>query len=49
VPINKSQLKFAITGGALNVKIQTKGEGGIAVYGKEFGRYALDPSLVLKY
>ncbi len=49
VPVKKSQLKYAIAGGVLNVKIQTKGEGGIAVYGKEFGRYALDPSLVLKY
>ena len=48
VPIKKSQLKSVMEEGALKVKIQTVGEGGIAVYGKEFGRYALDPSLVLK-
>lgn len=48
VPIKKGILKSAIEAGSLKVKIQTKGEGGIAVYGKEFGRYALDPSLVLQ-
>jgi hypothetical protein len=30
------------------IRLQTEEKGGIAVYGKEFGRYALDPSLVLK-
>ncbi len=34
--------------GQLTVKIQTKGTGGLAVYGKEFGRYPINPSLVLK-
>jgi hypothetical protein len=48
VPIKKGLLKAAIEEGVLKVKIQTKGEGGIAVYGKEFGRYGLDPSLVLQ-
>jgi hypothetical protein len=48
VPINKSTLKAAMEEGVLQVRIQTKGEGGIAIYGKEFGRYALDPSLVLQ-
>ena len=48
VPIKKSMLKNAIQKGELLVHIQTLGEGGIAVYGKEFGRYPLDPSLVLK-
>lgn len=48
VPLKKSILKDALEEGELEVKIQTVGEGGIAVYGKEFGRYALDPSLVLK-
>ncbi len=49
VPIKKGVLKAAMEEGLLKVKIQTEGEGGIAVYGKEFGRYALDPSLVLEY
>ena len=48
VPIKKAMLKSALQKGELLVQIQTRGEGGIAVYGKEFGRYALDPSLVLK-
>ncbi len=48
VPVKKAQMKKAHEEGVLKVKIQTKGEGGLAVYGKEFGRYALDPSLVLK-
>ncbi len=48
VPVKKSLLKAAMEDGALEVEIQTRGEGGLAIYGKEFGRYALDPSLVLK-
>lgn len=48
VPIKKALLKAATEEGVLKVKIQTIGEGGVAVYGKEFGRYALDPSLVLE-
>ncbi len=49
VPIDKRTLKAAIKAGQLKVNIRTIGEGGIAVYGKEFGRYPLDPSLVLKF
>ncbi len=48
VPVKRSALQSAIREGELKVRIQTEGEGGLAVYGKEFGRYALDPSLVLK-
>jgi predicted transcriptional regulator len=48
VPIEKDLLQNALQEGELLVLLQTEGEGGIAVYGKEFGRYALDPSLVLK-
>ncbi|WKN41047.1 glycoside hydrolase family 2 protein [Tunicatimonas pelagia] len=33
--------------GTLSVQIQTRGEGGVAVYGQSFGRYPLDPTLVL--
>ncbi len=49
VPLKKVMLKSALQEGKLQVRILTEGEGGIAVYGKEFGRYALDPSLVLKH
>jgi len=48
VPIKKSILRSAIEKGELLVQLQTRGKGGIAVYGKEFGRYPLDPCLVLK-
>ena len=48
VPVTKSMLKNAFQRRELLVQIQTQGKGGIAVYGKEFGRYPLDPSLVLK-
>jgi len=47
VPLKEEMLQSAMEEGELQVRIRTEGEGGIAVYGKEFGRYALDPSLVL--
>jgi predicted transcriptional regulator len=48
VPVSKTQLKNAARDGKLVVQINTLGDGGIAVYGKSFGRYPLDPTLVLK-
>ncbi len=33
----------------VRVRLQTKGSGGIAVYGRDFGRYPLDPGLVLRH
>ncbi|MBA4056039.1 MAG: glycoside hydrolase family 2, partial [Marivirga sp.] len=47
VPVTKSQLKRALENGKLVIQIKTNGNGGVAVYGKTFGRYPLDPSLVL--
>jgi hypothetical protein len=49
VPISNRMLKNAIKEGKMTVEIIAEDEGGIAVYGKDFGRYPLDPSLVLKY
>jgi predicted transcriptional regulator len=49
VPVTKKLLSAAVKKGELKVRISTLGEGGIAVYGKSFGRYPLDPSLVLKH
>ena len=43
-----NQLKEAIKNGKLIIQIKTAGDGGVAVYGKSFGRYPLDPSLVMK-
>ncbi|MBK7653478.1 MAG: hypothetical protein IPJ20_25910 [Flammeovirgaceae bacterium] len=48
VPVSKAQLKAAVEKGSLLLRLETNGKGGIAVYGKSFGRYPLDPSLVLK-
>ncbi len=48
VPVSKAQLKDAAKNGKLVIQIKTAGDGGVAVYGKSFGRYPLDPSLVLK-
>jgi len=49
VPVTKAMLEDAMQNGELKVRIETEGEGGIAVYGKEFGRYPLDPSLVFRH
>lgn len=49
VVVTKKQLKAAIEKGELVIRLKTEGNGGIAVYGKSFGRYPVDPSLVMKY
>lgn len=49
VPIEQGLLSKAIEDGQITIRLATKGEGGIAVYGKEFGRYMVNPSIVLKY
>lgn len=48
IPVTKKQLKAAQEKGELVIKLKTVGTGGIAVYGKSFGQYPLDPSLVMK-
>ncbi len=47
VVISKKQLKAAMDKGELVIRLKTEGDGGIAVYGKSFGRYPVDPSLVM--
>ena len=49
VPLSKKMLRDARERGKLVVKLESLGEGGLAVYGKEFGRFPFDPSLVLRY
>lgn len=49
VPLTRAQLKEAAKSGTLSVRLEIQGEGGMAVYGKAFGRYPFDPSLVVKY
>ncbi len=48
VPLTKRQVRQARQLGHLEVRIQSEGDGGVAVYGRNFGRYPIDPSLVLK-
>ena len=33
--------------GPLKIRLETKNDGGLAIYGKSFGRYPLNPSIVL--
>ena len=49
VPIPRKMLSTSSQSGKLRVRIQTEGQGGIAVYGKSYGRFPWDPSLVLRY
>ncbi len=49
VPISKNELKKAVAQGFLTLRIQTQGDGGLAVYGEDFGRYPVNPSLVISY
>jgi hypothetical protein len=48
IPLSKSQLKSFKKEGSLKVKLTTIGDGGLAVYGKDFGRYPFGPSLILE-
>ncbi|MDX2306219.1 MAG: glycoside hydrolase family 2 TIM barrel-domain containing protein [Microscillaceae bacterium] len=49
VAITKAMLDKAKSTGKLVIRLQTDDEGGIAIYGKSFGRYPLDPSIVFKF
>ncbi len=48
IPISNNELISSLKKGDLNIRIQTEGEGGIAIYGKSFGRYPINPSLIIK-
>jgi hypothetical protein len=48
VPLTPSQLKSLKKTGKMKVKIESTNGGGIAVYGKSFGRYAVNPSIVVE-
>ncbi len=48
IPVSTDLLTQAVQKGQMTVRLETIGEGGIAVYGKEFGRYMIDPSLVIQ-
>jgi hypothetical protein len=48
VPISKAALKQAASQGFLTVKIQADTDGGLAIYGEDFGRYPVNVSVVIK-
>lgn len=48
IPISASDLKKAASQGFLTLKIQATTEGGVAIYGEDFGRYPVNPSVVIK-
>jgi predicted transcriptional regulator len=47
IPISIKELNESIKNGNLKLKIETIGEGGLAIYGKSFGRYPFNPSIVI--
>jgi len=47
IPVSKEELTESINNGFIKIHLETEGEGGMAIYGKDFGRYPFDPSLVI--
>ena len=47
IPISKADLKKAASQGFITLKIQANTEGGLAIYGEDFGRYPINPSVVI--
>ena len=47
IPISHEELENSIKKGKIKIKFKTKGKNGIAIYGKSFGRYPINPSLVI--
>ncbi|MGL6269384.1 MAG: hypothetical protein ACRC2O_15740, partial [Chitinophagaceae bacterium] len=48
VPVSKEDLKTAVARGFIVLKIETEGQGGLAIYSDKFGRYPVNPSIVIK-
>jgi predicted transcriptional regulator len=49
VPVTQSILNSSIKKGYLDLKIQSNDNGGVAIYGSQFGRYPVDINLVIGY
>ncbi len=47
IPLSRRDLRRARSRNGLTVRLETIAGGGIAIYGKSFGRYPFDPSLVI--
>jgi hypothetical protein len=48
IPLTKNDFKKAASQGFLSVKIQSDSNGGVALYGEDFGRYPVNVSVVVK-
>ena len=48
IPISIAELENSMKKGKMKIKFKTIGEGGIAIYGESFGRYPINPTLVLQ-
>lgn len=48
VPFNRKMRRDIAAKGTLKVRLEAESEGGLAIYGKDFGRYPFGPSLVIK-
>ena len=48
IPISKNDWSTSAHQGFLTLRIQTDHETGIAIYGEDFGRYPINPSVVIK-
>lgn len=47
VPVPEQAVRAALQGDrGITVRLEARGGGGVAVYGRQFGRYAIDPGLV---
>ncbi len=49
VLLNKESFIEIVDAGKMTVRLEVEGEGGLAIYGKNFGRYPFDPSLVVTF
>ena len=47
IPLSKADLKKAVRQGFITLKIQADTEGGLSIYGEDFGRYPVNPSVVV--
>jgi hypothetical protein len=49
IPIAEAFLREALEERQFTIRIHAVDGGGVAVYGKSFGRYPVDPSIVIRY
>ncbi len=48
IPIPTEMYTSMQSEGNLTIRLEVEGDGGVAIYGKDFGRYPLDPSIVVE-